>query len=316
MGQKTNSTIFRLGYKNNEWNSSHFNNNFEESSLYIYQDIEIKKYINHFFQQYNLLIQNCKIKRSNKILEIFISYYTTLKLVNFIHKINLDQKFVIKQRKKIFQKTKYSNTKFLQKKRRRKRLWIIKDLKEKFRQKKRIIPMDKFIDNLLESLAFFTNDRLNIVIVLQNVNKGLSLRLRNKEAQSFRKTIIKLRKYSKAIFFREYINILSLIVRKKNSSKLLAELIAFQFSVIKRHNFFLNFLKRALTLMIHSKFSKINGIKLLIKGRINGKPRSNSRIIQIGTVSLQTLDANIDFSQSTAFSLYGTFGIKVWLHEK
>ena len=316
MGQKTNSIFLRLGYKNNVWNSSYLEKNFEESSLYVYQDIEIKKYIDQFFQQYNLLVHNYKINRSDENLEIFISYYITLKSITFIHKINFDQNFIIQQRRKNFLKSEHSVNKSFQKKIPKKRLWIIRKLKNKIKYTNQIHGINSFMNCLLKGLTLFTNNQLNIRIVLQNVNKGLSLRLRNYKAQIFRKIVIKLRKYHSSVFFREYINILCILVLKKKSAKLLSELIAFQFSVIKRHNFFLNFLKRSLTLMINSKISSINGIKLLIKGRINGRPRSSSRIIQIGKIPLQTFDAKIDYFQSIAFTLYGTFGIKIWVYEK
>lgn len=316
MGRKTNSTFLRFGYKNNLWNSLYYEKNFEEFSLYIFQDIEIKKYIDKFFQQYNLLVHSCRINRSNENLEIFISYYITLKSLVFIHKINFDQKFIIKQRKKNYRKSKKATLKSLQKKLPKTRLWIIKKLKNKIKYTNQNYDLNSFISYLLKSLSVFTNQQLNITIVLQNINKGLSLRLKNHKSQLFRKTVIKLRKYYSSVFFKEYINILCILVLKKNSAKLLSELIAFQFSVIKRHNFFLNFLKRSLTLMVNSKFSLINGIKLLISGRINGRPRSSSRIIQIGKVPLQTFDAKIDYFQSTAFTLYGTFGVKVWVYEK
>jgi small subunit ribosomal protein S3 len=68
--------------------------------------------------------------------------------------------------------------------------------------------------------------------------------------------------------------------------------------------------------MVNSKFSCINGMKVLIKGRLNGRPRSSSKLLQVGKVSLQTLDAKINYSQSVAFSQHGTFGIKVWICEK
>lgn len=69
-------------------------------------------------------------------------------------------------------------------------------------------------------------------------------------------------------------------------------------------------------MIVKSKFSKVKGIKILIKGRLNGKPRSNYRIIQIGKISLQTIESVISHNQSTSFTPYGTFGIKVWICEK
>lgn len=307
MGQKVNANVFRLGYKNNEWNSKYIENNSEELSLYLYQDFEIKNYINRFFKQHKLLINSYKIQRSEETINIYISYYITLKSLNLIHNINSIQNIIIKN---YFLKN--NQKKNISKK----RLWIIYLLKKKLYEKNSYYRTNIFAEKLLESLTIFTNRTLNINIILQNINKGLSLRFKDFQLKSFGKTIIKLRKYSKTLFFRESINILSVAIRKKNSSKLLVEFLAFQFSVIKRHNFFLNFFKRALILMVNSKFSCINGIKILIKGRLNGKPRASSKILQVGKVSLQTLNAKINLSQSVAFSQYGTFGIKVWICEK
>jgi hypothetical protein len=303
MGQKVNANIFRIGYKNNEWDSKYIENNFEELSLYVYQDFEIKSYINRFFRQHKLLINLCKIQRSEESLNIYISYYITLKSLNLIHNINASQKIIVKKKN-------------INKNINKKRSWIIYLLKKKLYNRNFSHNTNTFAEKLLESLTLFTNKTLNINIVLQNLNKGLSLRFKDFQLKSFSKTIIKLRKYFKALFFRECINILSIAIKKKNSSKLLAEFLSFQFSVMKRHNLFLNFFKRALILMINSKFSCINGIKILIKGRLNGKPRSSSKTLQIGKVSLQTLDSKINHSQSVAFSQYGTFGIKVWICEK
>nr|QYC61901.1 ribosomal protein S3 [Stephanopyxis turris] len=318
MGQKTNSNIFRIGYKKNEWNSKYVENSLEEINLYLHQDLEIKNFIVRFFKRYFLLVNYCKLLRTNNVLKIFISYYITLRSIFLINKINIRQRIIIQRKKKSYIKKKkkgYTKKKKKIKKIFKNRILFIKRLKKKNRNlllKKNI----DFFENLLESLTLYTKNKLNINIILQNINKGLSLRLKNKQSKAFRKTILKLRRFSRAIFFKEFINILTVTVLKKNSSKILADIIAFQFSVIKRHNYFLNFLKRSLTLIVKSKFSKVKGIKILIKGRLNGKPRSNYRIIQIGKISLQTIESVISHNQSTSFTPYGTFGIKVWICEK
>lgn len=319
MGQKTNSNIFRIGYKNNGWDSKYLENNSEEISLYLHQDLEIKNFIVRFFKRYFLLVNYCKVLRTNNVLKIFISYYITLRSIFLINKINLRQRIIILRKKKIHSKKIHSKKKKNKKKKSKKifknRILFIKRLKKKNRNfllKKKT----DFLENLLESLTLYTKNKLNINIILQNINKGLSLRLKTKQSKIFRKTVLKLRKFSKAIFFKEFINILTVTVLKKNSSKILADIIAFQFSVMKRHNYFLNFLKRSLTLIVKSNFSRAKGIKILIKGRLNGKPRSSYRIIQIGKISLQTIESVISHNKSTSFTPYGTFGIKVWICEK
>jgi len=52
-----------------------------------------------------------------------------------------------------------------------------------------------------------------------------------------------------------------------------------------------------------------------IKGRLNNKPRKQTKIIQAGKISLQTFESVINQSQSTAYTKNGTLGIKVWICE-
>jgi len=100
MGQKVNAKIFRLGYNNNDWSSKYLEQNCDELSLYIYQDIEIKNYIDKFFKQHKLFVHFCRIQRSEAGLNIFISYYTSLKSLYLINNINLTQKILLSMTKK------------------------------------------------------------------------------------------------------------------------------------------------------------------------------------------------------------------------
>ena len=93
---------------------------------------------------------------------------------------------------------------------------------------------------------------------------------------------------------------------------MLTEFISFQLSVIKKHNIFLIFLKQAIKLLQNSNLSAIKGIKIIIKGRLNGAPRARSKIIQNGNVPLQKKQANFFQSKSTSYTPNGTFSIKSW----
>ena len=75
------------------------------------------------------------------------------------------------------------------------------------------------------------------------------------------------------------------------------------------------FLKKSLKTLINSNFSFIKGVKIVIKGRINGKSRAKKKIIKIGYFPIQTFDSKINYSESTSYTQYGTFGIKVWVCE-
>jgi len=306
MGQKINPYLFRLGFKDNLWNSNYINYNFEELSLFVYQDIQIKNYIYKFFKQNKIFLHFCKIFRSQTELFIFISFYVSSKSINFITQINLIQKIYLN----------ILNKKNLKKKKLIRRLWVIFLLKKKINTKENSYKNFDFIEQLLECLSIFTKKNLDINIILQQINnKNLFLRFYHK-TKFLKSIIIKLRKYSNSLFFKESLNILSIVITKKNSAKLIAEFLAFQFSVIKKHNYFLNFLKRALILLVTSNFSSIQGLKVLIKGRLNGKLRAKSRLLLIGKIPLQTINSKISYSTSVSYSLYGTFGFKIWICEK
>jgi len=306
MGQKINPYNFRLGFKDNLWNSNHINSNFEEFSLFVYQDIQIKNYIYKFFKQNKIHLHFCKIFRSQTELFIFISFYVSSKSINLITQINLIQKIYLN----ILKKKKKKKKKLL------KRLWTIFLLKKKINTTENCYKNFDFIEQLLECLNIFTKKTLDINIVLQQLNNKNLFLLFNYKTEFLKNSLIKLRKYSNSLFFKESLNILSIAITKKNSAKLIAEFLAFQFSVIKKHNFFLNFLKRALILFVTSNFSFIQGLKILIKGRLNGKLRAKSRLLLIGKIPLQTINSKISYSTSVSYSLYGTFGFKIWICEK
>ena len=62
---------------------------------------------------------------------------------------------------------------------------------------------------------------------------------------------------------------------------------------------------------------KDRGIKIKIKGRFNGAPRARHKIIQIGTgIPALTISSKIDYGEITSYTANGTFGVKVWIHEK
>ena len=89
-----------------------------------------------------------------------------------------------------------------------------------------------------------------------------------------------------------------------------------KFRKVKRHKFFLSFLKQTLTVLSSSNLSKVKGIKIIIKGRLNGVPRARHKIITIGDVPVQSVSALIDYAQTSAHNANGSYGIKVWVVEK
>ena len=57
----------------------------------------------------------------------------------------------------------------------------------------------------------------------------------------------------------------------------------------------------------------VSGIKIQVSGRLNGAEIARSEWIREGRVPLQTLRADIDYSNKEANTIYGILGVKVWL---
>lgn len=92
----------------------------------------------------------------------------------------------------------------------------------------------------------------------------------------------------------------------------------------KAHNRFLVFLELVFKFLIEKKlaskrniyFSTISGIKFIINGKIRGRMRASSKCISVGTIPIQSLQKNIEFSKTHVYTLYGAFGFQIWLYRK
>ncbi len=57
------------------------------------------------------------------------------------------------------------------------------------------------------------------------------------------------------------------------------------------------------------------GIKVICSGRLGGAEIARAEGYHEGKVPLQTIKADIDFAKATAFTIYGTVGVKVWIYK-
>ena len=56
------------------------------------------------------------------------------------------------------------------------------------------------------------------------------------------------------------------------------------------------------------------GIRIRVAGRLGGAEMGRTEEYLDGRVPLHTIRADIDFSQAVAKTIYGTIGVKVWIH--
>lgn len=57
------------------------------------------------------------------------------------------------------------------------------------------------------------------------------------------------------------------------------------------------------------------GVKVAIGGRLNGAEIARTEQASAGKIPLHTMRADIDFARATAYTTYGTIGIKVWIYK-
>lgn len=82
----------------------------------------------------------------------------------------------------------------------------------------------------------------------------------------------------------------------------------------RRFSFFLDFFTIYINLLLNNvNYSFISGIKITISGKLKGKLRSSIFNQNFGSVPIQTLKSDIDYAKAHVFTVYGVFGIKLWV---
>jgi len=335
MGQKVNPNIFRLGV-NKTWKTKFFEKKNQELPLYTFKDLEIKNYIERFLEKHGLILHDHKQHYSNSTLNLYVSYFITS---DFNLKKSDTQKLIIlnksgeeKRIQNIAQDRSNNNsrssdsasnqintTRFYKIKKYLKLIGY-DDLQKLVQNQSYSAVENKplkihnapniesVFDQLFKVLNLFTNNKLNIVINFCCINKDLTF-LKFSQTKKFSL----LQKFRNTPFLKEGIELLFHVVYNKNSANLLVRFIAMQLKKIKRQKLFFSFLKQALSILIDSDFSKVKGIKIIVKGRLNGVPRAKHKIISIGDVPVQSINEQLDYSQTTIHNSSGSYGIKAWI---
>lgn len=61
--------------------------------------------------------------------------------------------------------------------------------------------------------------------------------------------------------------------------------------------------------------NKALGVKIMLKGRLDGAEMARQETFREGRVPLHTLKADIDYAYETAKTTYGIIGVKVWIYK-
>lgn len=141
---------------------------------------------------------------------------------------------------------------------------------------------------------------------------------------------IKLKRFKGALFSRrsnlyyDCIKLCSLFATKKITAEVFCNTLGtiFRFLQKKSHGKFLAFVQIIInTLIKPSKSSdliptKIAGIKMRMNGKLKGKLRASSFSWSAGKISPQEVKANADYSLTHIKTVYGCFGLKIWVNYK
>lgn len=309
MGQKINPNIFRLGITKT-WKTQFFEKKSRELPLYTFKDLEIKNYIERFFGMQGIILHDYKLHYSDSSLNLYISYFVTSKFnENKLDKKKSIKNFLTAKYRGNNMQTIVSSTNFYK---------VKKYLKSDYSYhlqllKKSTVSVAKFsiLQQILKVLSLFLENKFDIVINFCCINKDLNFL---KFLQI--KKLTMLQKFRNTLFYKEGIELLFYVFSSTNSASLLAKFVALQIKKIKRQKFFFSFLKQTLIVLRSSHFSKVKGIKIIIKGRLNGLPRAKYRTVSVGDIPIQSISENLDYSQTTIHNHNGSYGVKVWILER
>jgi hypothetical protein len=185
--------------------------------------------------------------------------------------------------------------------------------KLKLKKQKNYKSLNKFKNLFFDNLNVL---RINLFsFVVKNLNNNI-------QSNIVKYFYLKLKRYIKILFSRRFdlfldiIRLTALLVKKEVSLSVFLFVLVKIFCTLskKKHNqffFFIRDLFKSIT-YLKSEYIDVKGVKFIINGKFQGKPRAKQKKIVIKSVPIQTISSNIFFSKKHAYSLYGVFGFKLW----
>ena len=274
MGQKVNPISLRLPI-NKRWNSKAFFDKFNYASL-LHQDLQIQRYVHGVLFNFQIICNRCVIKRLKNLTYINVFFYVKSS----------------KKGTKQFVKVLSSSP---------------TQIKTKFKGSKQSKNLGKTsflsIASLLES---------SLLRLIETKVKVRFIPLYSSSNKRYNRSLLHIERSMRFLNSLSYIHLFDTSLATKNAS-LLAQFIGLNLYLhIRNIRFFLRFLDRLMNLFI--KHYSLKGIKLSIKGRLNGARRARSLVLQKGKAPLNTLASEVSFGFANSMTVYGICGVKVWLY--
>jgi small subunit ribosomal protein S3 len=97
------------------------------------------------------------------------------------------------------------------------------------------------------------------------------------------------------------------VEKPETNAQLIAELVATQ---LERRVSFRRAMKKAIA---NALSHGVQGIKISVAGRLGGSDLARTEWYRVGRLPLQTLRAEVDYGFATAWTKYGSIGVKAWV---
>lgn len=173
----------------------------------------------------------------------------------------------------------------------------------------------KFDDASVSNIEIeHTADKINIVI--ETARPGLIIGRGGQGAEALKKMIEKKlldMRGKKSVKGKTGTSQIKIDIKEIKNPWISASLVAqWAAKQIEKRIPFRQVLKRGIERVMQNKEAK--GIKIGVAGRLNGIEIARKEWLKQGRMPLQTLRADIDYSQTQAYCTYGVIGVKVWIY--
>ncbi len=173
----------------------------------------------------------------------------------------------------------------------------------------------KLLLNLFLSLKKQSKLNQNLIIEAHVLNNLICREKLSKYYNSFLRIRTSLFARSKNRFF-DFLKISTLFADKKIHLRVVSEILGLIFKNLhkRQHTKFLSFIKLFFEIMM--KENNMNGLRLIISGRLSGRARKSSVVIEKGILSLNSADADTVSVTRHVYTSQGTFGFQMSVNYK
>ncbi len=196
-----------------------------------------------------------------------------------------------------------------------KSLWFQKINKEQYRQNlKEDVHLREY---LMKKLAKTGIDRIEmkrtpgaINIIIYTARPGLLIGRGGDSVEKLREELKKIIKKDHPKSKSDIKIQIEQVLNPDGQAQIVAQNIADQ---LEKRIPFRRTIKQAIEKVMQAK--GVQGVKIMTKGRLDGSEIARREWLKRGNLPLQTLRADINYATATAFTTYGTIGVKVWVYK-